>query len=140
MRLNTWFKPEASGGSETSCVQYRELSDGTILVRDTKESDVLGDAAPTLVFTAGQWLAFLILVDVEDIFQAMTAGSTWIRVLGDTDCVTITVVHTGDNYDWSLSGQAPVVLSFTPREIAAFILEMDKTENLQTTTESLQAA
>jgi hypothetical protein len=53
-RREGWFKSSFSGPNGGSCVEVRFLPGGTVAVRDTKDR-----SQPALVFTTGEWVAFL---------------------------------------------------------------------------------
>jgi hypothetical protein len=50
----TWQKSSFSGGPSTNCVEVAELGGGWTAVRDSKDR-----GGPALVFTPGEWAAFL---------------------------------------------------------------------------------
>jgi hypothetical protein len=50
----TWMKSSHSGGQGGNCVEVAALPDGGRAVRDSKDS-----GGPVLVFTPGEWEAFL---------------------------------------------------------------------------------
>jgi hypothetical protein len=54
MIKNEWHKSSASNGG-SNCVEVRELADGSVELRDTKDR-----AKPAHRFTPGEWSAFLI--------------------------------------------------------------------------------
>lgn len=49
-----WRKSTFSAQGESECVEVTDLSDGSRLVRDSKNP-----AGPRLAFTAGEWDAFV---------------------------------------------------------------------------------
>jgi Domain of unknown function (DUF397) len=49
-----WVKSSYSGGSGGNCVEVAALPDGGRAVRDSKDPD-----GPVLVFTPGEWDAFI---------------------------------------------------------------------------------
>lgn len=49
-----WFKSSYSDDKEM-CVEVAVLTDGSVLLRDSK----IGDTSPTLAFTPTQWQTFL---------------------------------------------------------------------------------
>jgi Domain of unknown function (DUF397) len=50
----SWRKSSFSGGQGGDCVEVAELVDGGRAVRDSKDPE-----GPKLVFTVGEWAAFL---------------------------------------------------------------------------------
>ena len=52
--MSDWIKARASA-DQGSCVEVRELPDGSRQVRDTKDHG----QGPVLTFTRAEWLAFL---------------------------------------------------------------------------------
>ena len=52
--MSDWIKARASA-DQGSCVEVRELPDGSRQVRDTKDHG----QGPILTFTRAEWLAFL---------------------------------------------------------------------------------
>ena len=49
-----WFKSSYSNGQGGNCVEHARLPDGSRAVRDSKHPD-----GPALIFTAGEWAAFI---------------------------------------------------------------------------------
>jgi hypothetical protein len=49
-----WRKSTYSNGNGGDCVEHARLADGRRAVRDSKDPD-----GPSLIFTAGEWSAFL---------------------------------------------------------------------------------
>ncbi|MDA0637301.1 DUF397 domain-containing protein [Nonomuraea sp. MCN248] len=54
LRAATWIKSSYSGSNGGNCVEVAELSSGYRGVRDSKNP-----TGPTLVFTPGEWDAFI---------------------------------------------------------------------------------
>ncbi|MDP4507310.1 DUF397 domain-containing protein [Nonomuraea turkmeniaca] len=54
VRAATWIKSSYSGSNGGNCVEVAKLSEGRRGVRDSKNP-----TGPSLIFTSGEWAAFI---------------------------------------------------------------------------------
>lgn len=127
--MSEWVKSKRSMNNG-NCVEVIQLPNGTIGVRDDKQSKVIGDDAPVMHFTGEEWDSFTGQLKADRVkTAALAVGETVVYALSSGRTFA-QVTNEAGNVDWVKSDSPDVIHTFsagdfTPNnlgEVGAFAL------------------
>ncbi|HET8671418.1 MAG TPA: DUF397 domain-containing protein [Candidatus Saccharimonadales bacterium] len=123
-----WRTPRRSGPNCDNCFETRLNPDtGHVEVRDSKVSRLIGDEAPTLRFTLGEW-AGIIEAEKKNRGEIPTAAiATGSLVLAhelEGGRTLVEAANKQGGVDWVISDQPDSILEFTGDEVEAWVADV----------------